>query len=92
MFLSSHVFLALLCRRAVSIVEIEDRHERSGGERDEDDLPHGMGRCVYTRTGLVYQGEFVHGGAFEIARVGLGDAADAVRELTHRVPKLISAS
>ena len=38
------------------------------GERDEDDLPHGMGRCVYTRTGLVYEGEFVHGGAFEKAR------------------------
>ena len=38
------------------------------GERDEDDLPHGMGRCVYTQTGLVYEGEFVHGGAFEKAR------------------------
>ena len=62
------------------------------GERDEDDLPHGMGRCVYTRTGLVYEGEFVHGGAFEIARGGLGDTADVVRELTHRVPKLIAAS
>ena len=26
-------------------------------------LPHGFGRCEYTRSGLVYEGEFVHGSA-----------------------------
>jgi hypothetical protein len=33
------------------------------GERDDDGLPHGFGRCVYSQTGLVYEGEFEHGGA-----------------------------
>ena len=31
------------------------------GERDKEGLPHGMGRCTYTQTGLVYEGEFQHG-------------------------------
>ena len=31
------------------------------GERDKQGLPHGMGRCTYTQTGLVYEGEFEHG-------------------------------
>jgi hypothetical protein len=33
------------------------------GERDDDGLPHGFGRCVYSQTGLVYEGEFEHGSA-----------------------------
>jgi hypothetical protein len=33
------------------------------GERDEENLPHGVGRCVYTHTGLVYEGQFEHGSA-----------------------------
>jgi hypothetical protein len=31
------------------------------GERDEDGLPDGMGRCVYRHSGLIYEGEFRHG-------------------------------
>ena len=33
------------------------------GERDGAGLPHGFGRCVYSQTGLVYEGEFEHGSA-----------------------------
>ena len=33
------------------------------GERDEDGLPHGIGRVRYKHSGLVYRGEFHHGAA-----------------------------